>query len=73
MTKSRYWRQDLVVPKTRKATSDAVTPGMKRTMSTIEPDTLKSGLPAAAMLALLFAWKSVNIMMVISNNLVWCQ
>lgn len=58
------------MPNTRKATSEAVTPGMKRTISVIEPETLKSGLPAAAMEALLFAWNSVNMIMTISNKLV---
>lgn len=50
--RSRYWRQDLAVPKTRKVTSDAVTPGMKRRMSMMALLVEKSGRSAAAMEAL---------------------
>jgi hypothetical protein len=54
-TKSRYCRQLFVVPNTKKATSEAVTPGMNRTISEIVLETEKLGAPEAAIEALLLA------------------
>lgn len=58
-----------MVPKTRKATSEAVTPGMKRRMSVLVLLTVKSGFPDAAMVALLLAWNRVKTMIATSKRL----
>jgi len=57
------------VPKTKKATSEAVTPGMNKTRSVIVLDTEKFGAPDAAIEALLLAWTRVKIMMATSKTL----
>jgi hypothetical protein len=53
----------------RNAISDAVTPGMKRRMSVMVPPMLKSGFPAAAILALLWAWIRVKMIIATSKTL----
>jgi hypothetical protein len=59
----------LVVPKTKKAVSDAVTPGINKTMSEIVFEIEKLGAPEAAIEALLLAWNRVKTMMAISKTL----
>jgi hypothetical protein len=58
-----------VVPKTRNATRLAVTPGIKKTMSTTALAGSKFGLPAAAKDVLLLRWKRLKIMMAVSKIL----
>lgn len=49
-----YCLNDFVVPKTRKQTSEVVTPGMKSMMSVMAPDAEKSGPEALARTLKLF-------------------
>ena len=49
--------------------SDAVTPGIKKTISEIVLEIEKLGAPEAAIEALLLAWNRVKIMMATSKTL----
>lgn len=57
------------MPNTRKATREAVTPGIKRRISSVVPEMLWSGFPEAAIDLLLFASKRVKTTIATSKRL----
>ena len=58
-----------MVPNTANATRLAVTPGMKKAISTIAPAGSRFGFPDAAIFALVLRWNRLKTMIAVSKNL----